>query len=395
VLPVAVAVYRSRAAPAIAATALTGLAVMADPHAAALADRPRVLVLDAVVLLSTCLITSLLAAARRPPAASLGVALAADAVLWVSGRSSWAVIAVSLLALGACPVLLPRAASVAALAAAEALVAGAASGLYKTAAMPPADVAAIALGVVLAWGAGESVSARRRSAAREAAAARQVMALRESGARARERTAIARELHDVVAHHVSMIAVRAATAPYSISDLPGPAREVFGEIALEARTALDQLRAVLGVLRTPEVAGSHRPQPRLTDLPSLLDRMRGTGMEVTLAIAGAARALPEPVELCAYRIVQEALTNSARHAPGSRVSVALDYRPDALTVVVRDDGRGGGLAGRHAPGFGLAGLRERAAMLGGDFEACTVREGGFRIAARLPVLAPLSGAAGN
>jgi signal transduction histidine kinase len=204
---------------------------------------------------------------------------------------------------------------------------------------------------------------------------------------ARERSGIARELHDVVAHHVSMIAVRAATAPYAVADVSDPARIAFAEIAHEARTALDQLRTVLGVLRSPDVCGEQGPQPRLTDLPGMLDRMRGTGMDISFVAAGPARTLPEPVGLCAYRIVQEALTNSARHAPGSRVSVEVRYAADVLALMVCDDGSGRrpAAAGAPVPGFGLIGLQERVAMLGGKFEAGPGPAGGFRVTARLPV----------
>ena len=120
----------------------------------------------------------------------------------------------------------------------------------------------------------------------------------------------------MVAHHVSLIAVRAASAPYQIPDLSPAAKVALGEIAEQARTALDELRTVLGVLRSPEGLASHAPQPRLTDLPELLERMRASGMTVVVETDGAPRALSDPVELCCYRVIQETLTNAARHAPG-------------------------------------------------------------------------------
>ena len=210
----------------------------------------------------------------------------------------------------------------------------------------------------------------------------------------RERARIARELHDVVAHSVSMIAVQAETAPYTMRDLSPEAAEGYREIAGTAREALVEMRRLLGVLRADAKAEPDTaPQPRLDRLPELIDKHRGAGGEAEIAVAGDPRALSATIELSAYRIVQEALTNARRHAPGSRVRVELTYLPDRLAVRVRDDGAGAGEAVRpesaagspqRPGGHGLLGMRERATMLGGRFAAGPAAEGGFMVEAELP-----------
>jgi signal transduction histidine kinase len=208
----------------------------------------------------------------------------------------------------------------------------------------------------------------------------------------RERARIARELHDVVAHSVSMIAVQAETAPYTMRELSPEAKKGFGEIAGAAREALEEMRRLLTVLRAePGVEPEVTPQPRLDRLGELIDSHRGAGGEARLTVRGSARPLSTTVELSAYRIVQEALTNARRHAPGSRVDVELEYQGDRLAVRVVDSGA---TAPPVAPdpdartrlmGHGLVGMRERATMLGGRFAAGPHPEGGFAVQADLPV----------
>jgi signal transduction histidine kinase len=202
-----------------------------------------------------------------------------------------------------------------------------------------------------------------------------------------ERQRIARELHDVVAHHMSVIAIQAEAAPYKVADPPKELAESFGEIRASALTGLTELRRVLGVLRSdgPQTA----PQPGLADLDGLLDSARAGGVTVTLARSGAEAGLPESVDLSAYRIVQEALSNAMRHAPGSRVCVTLGYRADGLTVEVRNTAApaAGAGSGDEYPGggHGIIGMRERATMLGGTLEAGPAADGGFGVTAFLPV----------
>ena len=218
---------------------------------------------------------------------------------------------------------------------------------------------------------------------------------RHSGERAllEERQRIARELHDVVAHHMSVIAIQAEAAPYKTADPPPELLESFGEIRASALAGLAELRRVLGVLRT---GGQDTiPQPGLADLDALLDSARSGGVSVTVTCSGNPVALSEGVDLSAYRIVQEALSNAMRHAPGSHVQVDMAYRGDSLALEVRND-----VGSRTAPvlvgsgdhavggGHGIIGMRERAAMLGGSLDAGPTEDGGFQVSAVLPVSPP-------
>jgi len=218
---------------------------------------------------------------------------------------------------------------------------------------------------------------------------------RHSGERAllEERQRIARELHDVVAHHMSVIAIQAEAAPYKTAEPPPELVESFGEIRASALAGLAELRRVLGVLRTG--GQDTTPQPGLADLDALLDSARSGGVSVTVTCSGNPVALSEGVDLSAYRIVQEALSNAMRHAPGSHVQVDMAYRGDGLALEVRND-----VGSRTAPvlvgsgdhavggGHGLIGMRERAAMLGGSLDAGPTEDGGFQVSAVLPVSPP-------
>jgi signal transduction histidine kinase len=342
-----------------------------------------------VAILLGLLATVPIAVIRRFPATAIGIVLAASAFFLVAGRLAWPPSAIAgwLIAVAACPVMLSRKAAIRAFVLVEAVVL-----LAALPAMPsttPWDATfAEALAVVAAWGAGEMLRSRRQSALDQAAAAQQLRYLSERDMLARERASIARELHDVVAHHVSMIAVRAGTAPYAIGDLPPAGQDAFGEIAQEARTALTELRVVLGVLRDPGRASEAAPQPRIADVAALLDRVRSAGTEVREVMTGTVRALPGSVELCAYRIVQEAVTNAGRHAPGSRVCVSISYQAAELIVIVRNSAADAARRVQREPqaaaGYGLIGLRERVAMLGGQITAGPGADGGFAVWALLP-----------
>jgi signal transduction histidine kinase len=342
-----------------------------------------------VVVLLALLATVPIAVIRRYPATAIGLVLGASAAFVIFARLSWPVTAIVgwLIALAACPLMLSRKAAIRAFVLTEVAVLVAASG--SAPAQTPWDATiAEALAVIAAWGAGELLRSRRQAAVDQAAAAQQLRYLSERDVLARERASIARELHDVVAHHVSMIAVRAGTAPYAISDLPPPGQEAFSEIATEARAALTELRVVLGVLRDPARAADAAPQPRLADVDAMLARVRGAGTRVSAEVTGTVRGLPDSVELCAYRIVQEAVTNAGRHAPGSQVSVVIAYLDDALGVAVRntapDGARPGPRMALPAAGFGLVGLRERVTMLGGQIATGLQDDGGFGVSAVLP-----------
>jgi signal transduction histidine kinase len=220
---------------------------------------------------------------------------------------------------------------------------------------------------------------------------------RHSGERAllEERQRIARELHDVVAHHMSVIAIQAEAAPYKTADPPPELVESFADIRASALAGLSELRRVLGVLRTG--GRDTAPQPGLSELDALLDSARSGGVSVTVTRSGNPVTLPDGVDLSAYRIVQEALSNAMRHAPGSHVQLHLAHRPDALALEVCNDAAlravpvlvaSGDRAAAGGGGHGLVGMRERATMLGGSLDAGPTAEGGFRVAAVLPVSPP-------
>jgi signal transduction histidine kinase len=197
-----------------------------------------------------------------------------------------------------------------------------------------------------------------------------------------ERARIARELHDVVAHHISMIVVQADTARLATEGMPPEGRERLLSIRATARDAMDELRRVLGVLR--DDAGTEAetaPQPGLDRLDELLEAARGAGTPVRLILQGRAEPLAAGVDLAAYRIVQEALTNARKHAPNAAVDVELRYEPGALHLRVSDDGPG---ASGTQEGHGLLGMRERAATVGGSVRTGPGERGGFVVEAELP-----------
>ncbi|MEU4739418.1 histidine kinase [Actinosynnema sp. NPDC023658] len=187
-----------------------------------------------------------------------------------------------------------------------------------------------------------------------------------------ERARIAREMHDVVAHHMSLVVVRCETAPYRIPDLPEAGRREFAELGAAARAAITDMQQLLGVLRAEDQRPDRAPQPGLADIASL-----AAGASVTDA------EVPEAVGLTAYRIVQEALTNAGRHAPGSTTSVAVELVGSDLHVVVRNTAGGPSRGG--GGGHGLRGMRERVAVHGGSLTAGPTGDGGFEVRAVVPV----------
>jgi signal transduction histidine kinase len=226
---------------------------------------------------------------------------------------------------------------------------------------------------------------RQHSAAREAFAG----TLLEHTARG-ERARISRELHDVVAHHISMIAVQAETARLATPGMPAAGAQRLLAIGDTARAALTEMRRLLGVLREdthePADVGLH-PQPGLAQLNQLLDEAReASGVSARLIVSGWLTSLDPGVELAAYRIVQEALTNARRHAPGSAVDVEMQFTDEALHLRIRDNGPGPfGVDGqREGAGHGLLGMRERASAVGGELSAGAAPGGGFLVQARLP-----------
>ena len=205
-----------------------------------------------------------------------------------------------------------------------------------------------------------------------------------------ERVRIARELHDVVAHNVSLIVVQAqALAATDATTDEAERKEALGRVAGLGREALSEMHRMLGVLRLePGEAPELHPQPGVRDIQALVERARSTGLRTELRVHGDTRELPQGVELSAYRIVQEALTNVVRHARASTVEVTLAYKPTGLDVAVTDDGVGEPLlvAAGADDGHGLVGMRERVALFGGELEAGAAPGGrGYRVHALLPV----------
>ncbi|MFI9461356.1 sensor histidine kinase [Streptomyces xiamenensis] len=212
-----------------------------------------------------------------------------------------------------------------------------------------------------------------------------------------ERARIARELHDVVAHHMSVITVQADSAPYRIEGIPEAAREEFATIAGTARQSLAEMRRLLGVLRSEGSGGDPQlaPQPGLGELDALVESAVHAGVDARLTRSGEADGLPQAVTLSAYRIVQEALANVVRHAPGAgvTVTVAVDDARSALRVEVVNGPAAAPARPleSHGTGHGLIGMRERTRLVGGELDTGRTADGGFRVAAVLPLAEPTPG----
>ncbi|MEU6662655.1 sensor histidine kinase [Streptomyces sp. NPDC046821] len=248
----------------------------------------------------------------------------------------------------------------------------------------------------LAWVLGDSIRTRRAYWAQLEERAARLEKEREAQSKvavAAERARIARELHDVVAHNVSVMVVQADGAAYVLDTAPEQAKKALETISGTGRQALAEMRRLLGVLRTGEhqESGEYVPQPDVEQLDELIEQVRVAGLPVDFKVEGTPRPLPSGVELTAYRIVQEALTNTRKHGgPEAGASVRLVYFDDGLGLLVEDDGKGaphemyedGGADGR---GHGLIGMRERVGMVGGTLDAGPRPGGGFRISALLPL----------
>ncbi|WP_327366654.1 sensor histidine kinase [Streptomyces sp. NBC_01217] len=200
-----------------------------------------------------------------------------------------------------------------------------------------------------------------------------------------ERLRIARELHDVIGHNISMINVQASAALHRLKKDPAQAEEALGAIKAGSRDALRELRATLGVLRRVDEEAPTAPAPGLARADELVASAKPAGLAVRIERTGAERPLPAPVDLAAYRIVQESLTNAAKHSGAGRVTIRLVYGDRELTLTVEDDGRGSAARPAGAGGgSGIAGMTERARALGGELTAGPRPEGGFAVRARLP-----------
>ena len=329
---------------------------------------------------------------RRNPVAAFGIAVAAAAaqVAFASGPNvadlAIPVLVYTLAAYG------PRWLSLAGLAVclvgslAGALAWAPSTALYEKVAAALVIFCGTAL---VAWVLGDSTRYRRAYyAALEERAARLE---READAQAQiataaERARITRELHDVIAHHVSVMVVQADGAGYALDSNPERARQALAAISATGRQALSEMRRLLGLLRSGDARTELAPLPGLGQLRELVEQALAAGMSVSLTQEGEPHPLPEGAELAAYRVVQESLTNTRKHAGLAAVataSVTLRYDDDGLVVQVSDDGRGGAAAG-DATGHGLAGMRERVEMYGGTLTAGPLPQGGYRVTARIP-----------
>ncbi|GAA0428475.1 sensor histidine kinase [Streptomyces luteireticuli] len=266
--------------------------------------------------------------------------------------------------------------------------------------MPNVAAQAVVLNcIVLKYGFTARQLAERNAALSGLAA--QLFRQREENARravAEERVRIARELHDVVAHHMSVVSVQAGLADYVFATDPDTAHAALGTISATSGEALDELRRLLAVLRVgpegAEQAGDflYQPMPGLDRLEATVERVRAAGVHVDLEVVGERRPLPAGPDLCAYRVVQEALTNVIKHAGAARAAVRVEFRPHELELSVTDDGRSAGRrrgndpANSPAPGgHGLLGMRERARIYGGKVVAGPRADGGFEVRLTLPL----------
>jgi signal transduction histidine kinase len=251
----------------------------------------------------------------------------------------------------------------------------------------PIDIAFQWMVLTIAWsfGWGLRIMERRAKASTQRAIdAELASAERTMTAIVQERTRIARELHDVVAHAVSVMVVQAGAAEQVIDDDLDVARKALATIRLTGIGALAEMRRVVTMLRENDHVGDFAPQPGVAALPMLVEDANGGGLGVELVIEGTQRPLPVGLDLAVYRIVQEALTNVRRHAAASHVTVALRYGEDNIEVEVCDDGRGASDLTASA-GHGLIGMRERAALYGGRVETASRKGAGFTVRAILPV----------
>jgi len=329
-----------------------------------------------------------LAARRRFPGAVLGISVASGLV--------------AVAALGLPPVVLGLAILVAvysvaayggrwlALAGLAAAELGSAAVQLTPGRFNTSTVVTNGLVIATAWLLGHFVGVRRAYTARleQTAELERARAELARQAVAEERLRLARELHDVVAHSISVIAVQSGVGAHIANTQPQEAAKALAAIEATSRAALTELRRLLGVLRQEgEPQGSLAPVPGLADLDTLLAELAKAGLAVRLRVEGTASPLPAGVDLSAYRIVQEALTNVVKHAGPASAQVTVGYHDQNVTVEVTDDGRGAAAPtgdGPVATGHGLIGMRERVAAFGGDLEAGPRPGGGFRVAARLP-----------
>jgi signal transduction histidine kinase len=241
---------------------------------------------------------------------------------------------------------------------------------------------------LIAWVLGDSVRYRRAyysSLEDRAARLERERDAQAQIAAAAERARIARELHDVIAHNVSVMVVQADGASYALDSSPERARQALGAIASTGRQALAEMRRMLGVLRSDDDTTGVVPLPGIGQLGELLEQTRASGLDVSFTVQGVPGPLPGGLALAAYRIIQESLTNTRKHGgPRASARVLLRYCEDVLMLQITDDGRGATVA--DGAGHGLTGMRERVALYNGTLRTGPLRGGGYQVTARLPVV---------
>ena len=255
---------------------------------------------------------------------------------------------------------------------------------------PAAESFAILAVFAASWLLGDNIRTRRAYLRELEDRADRLEREREESIRraaADEQARIARELHDIITHNVSVMTVQAAAAGDVFETQPGRVREALDSIESTGREALTELRRLLGRVRPEDGDTERAPQPGLARLDALLDQVRAAGLQVDLAVEGKPRELPIGLDLSAYRIVQEALTNILKHAQASKASVRIRYEPDAVELEVVDDGRGP-VQDETQSGQGIIGMRERAALVGGALRVGRAPGGGFAVDARIPLPEP-------
>jgi signal transduction histidine kinase len=266
------------------------------------------------------------------------------------------------------------------------VVAGITTVVYNIPGHATAELILLPVDFGIAWAAGFAL--RERAEQAEAAEVRATQAEREREAAGRiavaeERARIARELHDIVAHAVSVMVLQVGAVRHNLPDALAEDRDALRGVERAGRTALAEMRRLLGAMRRDGDEAELLPQPGLDGLDSLLDEIGRAGLPVELHVDGEPFTLPRGIDVSAYRIVQEGLTNALKHARASNADVTLRYAPEELQIEVRDDGDGG--AKSDGPGYGLVGVRERVKLYGGEMTAGAATGGGFILSTRLPI----------
>ncbi|WP_225098039.1 sensor histidine kinase [Streptomyces sp. CoH27] len=312
---------------------------------------------------------------RRWPVPVFGVIAAESVLVFVLGEHTWPLYVAMACLVGCLAAARPRRTALTAAGGTLALsLAQWAAGSHhgETLGDAVSTVLGMAATVALPWTIGNSVRQQRRygEALREYAADRAV---------AEERLRIARELHDMVAHSIGVIAIQSGAAGLVLDTQPERVRQALTAIESTSRETLAGLRRMLVSLRQAE---AEAPAEGLEGVGRLVERAAGAGLQVEVEWRGRRRPLPPEIDLAAFRIIQESVTNAVRHSGGRRCRVSVEYGTEAVAIEVVDDGRGGTPRG---PGFGISGMRERAALLNGQFSAGVRPDGGFQVAARIPV----------